>query len=205
MRTPSPFATALLLGLPLILAACQTSAADPHAAAPAPEMRATQIGPVGARALAPLMNAQGAQIGAATLTEGPRGVLIQIEVNPGALTPGVHGLHLHMVGTCSDTAAGFMASGAHVGHGNGAGHGFLSADGPEAGDLTNLFVPESGPARAEIFTTLVTLDSTHVAARAPLLDADGSVLIVHANADDYASQPIGNAGPRVACGVISAG
>ncbi|MDH3467668.1 MAG: superoxide dismutase family protein, partial [Gammaproteobacteria bacterium] len=77
-------------------------------------------------------------------------------------------------------------------------HGLMNPQGPEPGDLPNLFVGADGVGETELFTTLVSVsEGDH-----PLLDADGSTFIIHEAADDHLTQPIGGAGGRVACGVI---
>jgi superoxide dismutase, Cu-Zn family len=73
-------------------------------------------------------------------------------------------------------------------------HGLLNDGGPDFGDLPNLYVGADGTGHAEAFTALVKL--------ADLTDADGSAIVIHANADDHKAQPIGGAGARVGCGVI---
>lgn len=168
-------------------------------------MVVSALRPAGANTQAPLLNARGEHIGVARFTEGPRGVLIQIEIAPGGVTPGWHGVHFHAVGDCHDHHLGFMASSGHLGRGEGITHGFLSPNGPEAGDLPNLFAPEQGPIRAEMFSTTVTLAAQAVGGRLPLLDADGAAVVIHAGPDDYQSQPVGMAGARAACGVLARG
>lgn len=138
----------------------------------------------------------GRAIGTLMLIQGPTGVLIRLEILPGGLKPGWHGMHFHSVGDCSDVD-GFRRSAGHIGMREG-GHGLLNPEGPEAGDLPNLYVGADGAARAEFFTPFLTLAQGAMA----LLDADGSALIVHADADDQISQPIGGAGARVACAAI---
>jgi superoxide dismutase, Cu-Zn family len=139
---------------------------------------------------------EGGNIGSASFTQGPTGVLIRIELRPGSLSPGWHGLHLHAVGDCSDIGE-FKRSGGHVGKIEG-GHGLLNPDGPEAGDLPNIYAFADGSAKAEVFTGLVTL-----AQGTPrLLDDDGSALLIHESPDDQITQPIGGAGARVACAAM---
>jgi superoxide dismutase, Cu-Zn family len=163
-------------------------------------------GPVGYNTQALMLNAAGQEIGRASFTEGPMGVLIQIDLAPGSLTPGWHGVHFHAVGSCHDHSAGFTASSGHLGRGESVTHGFLSANGPEAGDLPNLFVPASGPIRAEFFSHFVTLGEHDLGPhRLALQDGDGAALVIHADPDDYSSQPVGMAGARVACGVLARG
>lgn len=139
-----------------------------------------------------IMGKDGKKIGEATLNEGPEGVLMAVAIQPGGLTPGKHGLHFHQTGDCSDVGK-FEKSGKHAGHGDGE-HGLLNPDGPEPGDLPNIVAFSDGSASAEFFTTLIDLDD--------LKEDDGSALLIHANADDQKSQPIGGAGGRVACAVI---
>lgn len=183
------------------LAAC-APASQPEAAAPV--VAPTPSSALGASFDARIVNAKGAQIGFAKFREGAAGVLITLEFNPRALTPGWHGAHLHEKGDCADFSAGFTASGAHMKHGEaGEAHGLLNPSGPEAGDLANIFVADTdGPFAAELYSSMVTLAAAPHEGRRPLLGAEGAALIFHANADDHASQPIGGAGGRVACAVL---
>ncbi|WP_396595618.1 superoxide dismutase family protein [Brevundimonas sp. R86498] len=155
--------------------------------------------PMGDFGEATLVNATGARIGRAVLTQGSTGLLIRIEAT--GLTPGWHGVHIHATGEC---AAPFTSAGAHVNHGDPkAPHGLLNAAGPDDGDLPNIHAGADGAINAEVFTT-----RARIAREGPgqwLWDADGSALVIHANADDHRTQPIGGAGDRVACGVMAAG
>lgn len=160
--------------------------------------------PLGAQTSAParavaLQGAGGVNRGAASVTGAPGGVLIRVEAT--GLTPGWHGIHFHAVADCSDAAAGFKKSGGHV-HGGSTPpvHGLLNPQANDSGDLTNIYAGKDGVAKAEIFSALATMDGA--GGKPNLLDADGSALVIHANADDYKTQPIGGAGDRVACGVI---
>ena len=128
----------------------------------------------------------------------PSGLLLRVDAS--GLPPGWHGFHIHAVGRCED--AGFQSAGPHAGHGGGA-HGLLNSAGPETGDLPNLFADASGRVRAEAYTGLVSLDGQN--ARPAIMDGDGAAFVIHANADDHTSQPIGGAGPRIACGVVTKG
>lgn len=151
-----------------------------------------------------IVNAEGAPLGQAIVTEAPKGVLIRLEFSQAGLQPGWHGLHIHQIGDCRDFASGFQASAAHVGHTENGQHGLMNPAGPEQGDLPNLFVPPGGPYAAEFYSPWLTLGSVEVDGRMPLIDADGSALVIHANADDHASQPIGGAGARLACAAFTA-
>lgn len=150
--------------------------------------------PEQAVARATILGAEGTEIGWAKFEQGPTGLLIRMEIGAGGLTPGWHGLHLHETGDCSDVGA-FQLSGGHHGKEAGA-HGLMNPDlGPEPGDLPNLWAAADGSAGYEAFTMLTEL--------VPALGGDGLSLIIHANEDDHRSQPIGGAGPRVACGVVT--
>jgi superoxide dismutase, Cu-Zn family len=155
-----------------------------------------------------IVGADGRPIGQATFRDGPHGVLIQLEFSERVLPAGWHGLHLHERGDCSDFANGFQASGGHVGMGPRIQHGLLNPNGPEAGDLPNIFAPPSGVFAAEVFAPQVTLGppiprTATGPARLSLLDEDGSALLIHAARDDHMSQPIGGAGARIACAAIT--
>jgi len=139
-----------------------------------------------------IIGSTGAKIGTANLTGGPNGILVRVEIMPRSLSSGWHGIHFHQIGDCSDVGV-FKKSGGHVGLIEG-GHGLLNPVGPEAGDIPNIFAHADGSAGYEIFTDLITTEQ--------LFDADGTALVIHANEDDHVSQPIGGAGPRIACGVI---
>lgn len=151
------------------------------------------------RARAQLVDRQGAAIGIATLTESPHGVLIHLSAK--GLPPGPKAIHIHSVGTCDDGAAGFVASKGHL-NPTAKPHGLMNPEGPDAGDLPNLFVHADGSVEAEFFTTFARLGGS--GDRPAILDADGAALVIHENRDDHATQPIGGAGPRHFCGVIRA-
>jgi Cu-Zn family superoxide dismutase len=145
----------------------------------------------------------GRAIGQAVFTEAPAGVLIRLEFSERSLPPGWHGLHLHARGDCSDFANGFQASGGHLGAGPRVQHGLLNRRGPEAGDLPNVFASPAAMYGGEIFTPHVTLYRERIGNRLPLLDGDGSALIIHAGPDDQRTPPIGGAGERIACAALT--
>ena len=145
-------------------------------------------------AQARLINTAGATIGQAIFEQTPSGVLITVEI--AGLPPGAHGIHLHSVGAC---APDFTAAKGHI-NPDGASHGLRHPQGPDNGDLPNLFVAADGSAKAQFFTTRVSLAGGALPA---LLDTDGSAVIVHENPDDHLTQPIGGAGGRIACGIVA--
>jgi Cu-Zn family superoxide dismutase len=141
--------------------------------------------------------AGGGDAGTATLVDGPTGVLMRLELK--GLKPGWHAVHFHAKGDCSDAA--FQSAGGHINHPTAAKpHGLLNPQGPDFGDLPNVFATADGVVRAEVFSALVSLGGE--GGRPALRDADGSAIVVHENADDGRTQPIGGAGARVACAVV---
>jgi Cu-Zn family superoxide dismutase len=139
---------------------------------------------------ADLKNSTGQTVGAVTVTEAPKGVLMRVEVM--GLSPGWHGMLFHDKGDCSKSE--FTSAGPHV-HGSAAAvHGLLNPAATETGDLPNIHVDADGAGATEVFSSLIKL--------ADLRDADGSAVVIHAGTDDHTSQPIGGSGARVACAVI---
>ena len=148
--------------------------------------------PLDAVGQAQLTFADGRPAGTATLLNDARG--LRVTVSAMGLTPGEHGFHLHTTGKCE--APGFTSAGGHLNPDNRK-HGRLAAGGAHLGDLPNLRIAANGTGRA-----------TEVVAGAggalgTIFDADGTAIVIHANADDYRTDPTGNAGDRIACGVFS--
>jgi len=144
-------------------------------------------------ASAPLKNAEGKEVGSANLTQTPTGVLINVSVK--GLPPGEHALHVHAVGKCEPP---FTSAGGHFNPGNKK-HGLLAAEGHHAGDMPNLHIPQSGDLTVEVMNSDITLDKGKPNS---VFDADGSAVVIHAGTDDYKTDPTGDAGGRIACGVI---
>ena len=140
-----------------------------------------------------IKNAKGDPIGKLTIRDGANTLVMRIAIQAGGLPPGWHGLHFHAVGDCTDPK--FMNAKAHVNHDQSK-HGLLNPDGPDEGDLPNVYAAADGSANAEVTS------ETPLNGEGGLKDGDGSALIVHANEDDHTSQPIGGAGDRIACAVI---
>ena len=145
-------------------------------------------------ARAEIVNVEGAIIGKATFEQTPTGVLMSVDVK--GLPPGAHGIHLHATGSC---APDFKAATGHINPGKVA-HGLRNPDGPDNGDLPNLYAAADGTARAEFFATRVSVSGGEIPA---LLDEDGSAVIIHESPDDHMTQPIGGAGGRIGCGIVS--
>lgn len=183
--------------LPLAAAALAALCAPALAQAPAKEPGKE---PAKEEASAPqtyesaLTNGKGETIGKIMIRDGANSLVMRVTVQAGGLPPGWHGIHFHAVGDCSDTEK-FEKSKAHVNHDQSK-HGLLNADGPDEGDLPNIFAATDGSANTEVSS------ETSLGGEGGLKDADGSALVFHAKEDDHTSQPIGGAGDRVACAVI---
>ncbi|SDR28099.1 superoxide dismutase family protein [Pseudovibrio sp. Tun.PSC04-5.I4] len=150
--------------------------------------------PAGPAAMAIMKDVNGKQVGKVVLVESPSQVL-HITAEFDGLPPGVHGFHVHEQGLCEPD---FGAAGGHFAP-DGHEHGIEVPDGPHAGDMPNLHVPENGKLTVEYFTETLDLapdDSESV------IGGPGRAFIVHDSPDDYHSQPTGDAGGRIACGVI---
>ena len=141
-----------------------------------------------------LLASGGRKIGSVRLTEGPRGVLIRVQAN--GLPAGWHGAHLHLKADCSDPK--FERAGGHTHAGAKSVHGLLNPQATDTGDLPNVNVAADGSLNAELFSSFVSLNGPY-GGRQHLVDADGAAFLIHANADDQRSQPIGGAGARIAC------
>ena len=144
-----------------------------------------------------LVNASGFEIGTVTIEDEEVGV--EVDIDATSLPEGAHAVHFHENGTCD--GPDFTSAGGHY-NPSGVNHGFDAASpNPHAGDMRNIEVPRSGVVDVELDNERVTLRERD--GLAPLLDANGTALIIHAGADDYESQPSGDAGGRIACAVIS--
>ena len=151
-------------------------------------------GSAGDTAVAMLHDREGAPIGRVEVHETANGALITVSLL--AASPGPHAMHIHTTGRCD--RPGFESAGDHYNPGNGQ-HGFLSPAGPHAGDLPNLHIPQEGPLTTELFAPWLRLTGPESA----LLDDDGAAVVLHAGRDDYTSQPAGDAGTPMACGVLN--
>lgn len=163
--------------------AATENAIDPAPMAPA----------AGATATAHVRDSSGNELGTLTLVEEGAGIAVSGTLR--GLPPGTHAIHIHAVGQC---APPFQSSGGHWNPTNRQ-HGTANAQGPHLGDLPNFTVLADGTADVRATTPGGSLQGMNA-----LLDADGAAVVVHADADDNRTDPAGNAGARIACGVVQA-
>jgi superoxide dismutase, Cu-Zn family len=169
--------TVALLSLALAIAGCSRVRETPS---PQLESARTELSDVNGR-----------RVGDATLQQVTDGVLIIADL--AAIPSGTHAMHLHTTGSCTPT---FEAAGGHF-NPTGARHGYRNPEGPHAGDLPNIHLQANGTLRVEVYARGLRLTGD-----GGLLDDDGAALVIHQFADDYATDPSGAAGDRIACGVI---
>lgn len=142
---------------------------------------------------ADIVNAQGQKIGTATLTQSSGGM--HIDLNATQLPPGVHGIHVHAAGKCE--GPDFKTAGGHF-NPDAKKHGKDNPEGPHAGDLMNIVVDAKRNSKAALVTSSVTPGP----GPNTLFHEGGSALVIHEKEDDYKTDPSGNSGARIACGVI---
>ena len=165
-------------GLTLLLAGCASM---------------TQPAVTGNTTQAELKNPGGQTVGTATITEVSGGVRVVIEVR--GLPAGPKGVHVHEVGQCDPP--GFMTAGGHF-NPTSKQHGLMNPQGPHAGDLPNITIADNGTGRLETFSDRLTLS----AGANSVFDGDGSAIVIHAGPDDFKTDPAGNSGGRIACGIL---
>lgn len=141
---------------------------------------------------ATLKNSAGQSIGSAKILQSGQALLLMANVT--GQSPGEHGIHLHATGKCE--APGFTSAGGHL-NPTAYQHGNLNPAGPHAGDLPNILVASDGAGAIE--TQITGASAT---ALANFFDVDGTAIVVHAGPDDYKTDPSGNSGGRIACGVL---
>jgi len=147
-----------------------------------------------AHAHADLVDLHGQAAGQAEFSQTTHGVLVEFDLK--GLPPGGHGVHIHGSGMC-EPGKHFASAGPHFALEPRA-HGYLARGGPHEGDLPNEFAASDGTLHASVITTAFTLGNGEKS----IFTRNGAALIIDARADDYETQPDGNSGGRIACGVI---
>jgi superoxide dismutase, Cu-Zn family len=145
-------------------------------------------------ARANIKDAQGKSVGNASYRQTKDGVLITIAVN--SLPQGLHAVHIHSIGKCD--GPDFKSAGGHF-NPLGKKHGLMNPAGPHAGDLPDMYVNKDGVGRYDVLMESINLDTGATS----IFDADGNAIVIHATADDNMTDPAGNSGDRIACGVIT--
>ena len=168
--------------LSILAGAVLAAAAAARAAEPAKPLTAK----------ADVKDAEGKSVGEVSLEETPHGVLVSADFK--GLPAGVHAMHIHEAGKCEPP---FKSAGGHFNPGAKE-HGMKNAKGMHAGDLPNIEVPADGALKVQALVQDVTLG----AGAKSLFGKNGTSIVLHAGVDDYATNPAGNAGDRIACGVI---
>jgi Cu-Zn family superoxide dismutase len=148
---------------------------------------------VGQTATADLKDIDGKEVGKATFVQTLSGVLIRVSIKN--LPAGNLAFHVHAIGDCEPP---FLTAGPHF-NPDGRKHGLEAPAGAHGGDMPNLHIPPNGNLEVEMINTAISLEKGKANS---VFDSDGSALILHANADDYKTDPAGNAGDRIVCGVI---
>jgi superoxide dismutase, Cu-Zn family len=141
-----------------------------------------------------LQNGQGKNVGTATLSSADHGVSIKLDLHD--LTPGEHAIHVHQAAKCE--GPDFKTAGGHFNPDN-KHHGLQNPEGPHAGDIPNFTADVKGKAKTTVTAAGMTLGTDPHS----VFSGGGTSLVVHAKADDGKTDPSGNSGDRIACGVIA--
>ena len=139
-----------------------------------------------------MRDAAGRDLGTVTLTEAGQSISLAGMLR--GLPPGAHAIHVHTTGRCEPP---FESAGGHW-NPTDRKHGMDNAEGPHLGDMPNLTVAADSSVNVQASTAGGTLRGTNA-----LLDADGAAIVIHAKGDDFRTDPSGNSGDRIACGVVS--
>jgi Cu-Zn family superoxide dismutase len=145
------------------------------------------------QATATINDGTNTRVGSASFSDTPSGLLVSGTV--AGLGLGAHGIHLHAVGSCQGPT--FTTAGGHF-NPTAKKHGFKNPDGHHAGDMPNIVSPAAGQLNFQF-----VVEGVKLTGNGGLLDGDGAAIVIHSGEDDYMTDPAGNSGARIACGVIT--
>ena len=188
---------AAVVACALLVASSPAAAQAPDdVSAPSQAKKAAKkkAGPAPLRASAKLSSSDGKDVGTVAFAQVRDGVQLRLALK--GLPPGEHAFHIHAVGKCEPPA--FTSAGPHF-NPEQKKHGLKSQEGHHAGDMENLKVPKNGRLTLTVVNKKVTLEKGKPNS---LLQDAGTAVVIHANPDDHTSDPAGNAGDRIACGLI---
>jgi Cu-Zn family superoxide dismutase len=185
----------IVLALAAATAACtpKTQVGSPSSPAPAPSSPAQLPASMTVQATATINDGTNTRVGTASFSDTPSGLLVSGSV--AGLGLGSHGVHLHTIGSCQGPT--FASAGGHF-NPTGKKHGFKNPEGHHAGDMPNIVSPAAGQHNFQF-----VVEGVKLTGNGGLLDSDGAAIVIHSGEDDYMTDPAGNSGARIACGVIT--
>ncbi len=146
------------------------------------------------KAKASIIDARGLPIGRAEVANSKKHGVLQIKIQVAGLTPGEHGIHLHSIGLCEGPK--FTSAGPHWSTTEKM-HGLHNPDGSHSGDMPNILIGKKGKGKLEF-----EIPNGQFSGQGGLMDNDGAAIVIHALSDDQRTDPSGNSGDRIACGVF---
>lgn len=186
-------AVAIVMAVSL-LTACESAEEVPEDNAPEDQASSAMTNATGSIRM---VNSEGRELGLAQMKDEPEGVRFSLQLS-GLEPESVHGIHIHESGSCQPPA--FESAGGHLNPGDKR-HGLANSLGPHIGDLPNITVRDD----SMVVTTLLANGVVRGDAPNGLRRPGGTALVLHEGPDDYATDPSGDSGARIACGVISTG